>query len=309
MRAHIYKFAFCFILTSLSAGTASAWDSFGHMMVASVAYDDLTPAARTKAVQLVKLNPDYKVWIKGVAKANQNKTAFVMAATWPDAIKSKKTYTNDGEHPTNPNAAANIGYSDKLMHRYWHYIDEPFSPDGTPLAQPQLPNAQTQIAEFRKTLALSGATNKLKSYDLVWILHLVGDVHQPLHATSRFTHDLPQGDSGGNLVKLCAMPCKNELHAYWDNILGTSKSPTSAIKKATALPAPDATLAAENDESQWIQESFAIAKQSVYASPIGVGAGPFTTDPAYKAAAVTIADQQIALAGARLAKLLNLALQ
>jgi hypothetical protein len=279
------------------------------MMVASVAYDDLTPVARRKAVQLIKLNPDYKVWIKGVAKANQNKTAFVMAATWPDAIKSKKTYTNDGEHPTNPNAAVNIGYSDTLMHRYWHYIDEPFSPDGTALAQPQVPNAQTQIAEFRKTLALSGAANKLKSYDLVWILHLVGDVHQPLHATSRFTHDLPQGDSGGNLVELCAMPCKNELHAYWDNILGTSKSPTSAIKKAAMLPAPDATLAAESDESQWIHESFAIAKQSVYGSPIGVGAGPFTTDPAYKAAAVTIADQQIALAGARLAKLLNVAFQ
>jgi hypothetical protein len=305
--AYMYRIAFCLTLTVLSAGTASAWDSFGHMMVASIAYDDLTPAARKKAVQLIKLNPDYKVWIKGVAKANQNKTAFVMAATWPDAIKGKKTYTNDGEHPANPNAAANIGYSDKLMHRYWHYIDEPFSPDGTPLVQPQVPNAQTQIAEFRKTLALPSATNKLKSYDLVWILHLVGDVHQPLHATSRFTHDLPQGDSGGNLVELCASPCKNELHAYWDNILGTGKSPASAIKKATALPAPDATLAAESDASQWIRESFAIAKQSVYASPIGVGAGPFTTDATYKATAVSIADKQIALAGARLAKLLDAA--
>jgi hypothetical protein len=309
MSATIQRIALCLILTFLSVGTASAWDSLGHMMVASIAYDDLTPAARKKAVRLVKLNPDYSLWIKGVAKANQNKTAFVMAATWPDAIKTKKTYTNDGEHPTNPNAAANIGYSDLLMHRYWHYIDEPFSPDGTPLAQPQVPNAQTRIAEFRTTLASSSATNKLKSYDLVWILHLVGDVHQPLHATSRFTHDLPQGDNGGNLVELCAKPCKNELHAYWDSILGTGKSPASAIKKAGALAAPDAALAAESDESQWIQESFAIAKQSVYASPIGAGAGPFTTDPAYKAAAVAIADKQIALAGVRLAKLLNAAFQ
>jgi len=309
VNAYIYRVALCLILTFLLTGTASAWDGFGHMMVASIAYDGLTPVARKKAVKLIKLNPDYKVWIKGVAKAKQNKTAFVMAATWPDAIKGKKTYTNDGEHPTNPNAAANIGYSDKLMHRYWHYIDEPFSPDGTPLAQPQVPNAQTQIAEFRKTLGLPGAANNLKSYDLIWILHLVGDVHQPLHATSRFTHDLPQGDSGGNLVMLCAMPCKDELHAYWDNILGTSKSPASAIKQAAALPAPDATRAAESDEHQWIQESFAIAKQSVYASPIGVGAGPFTTDPPYMSAAVTIADQQIALAGARLAKLLNAAFE
>jgi hypothetical protein len=310
----IQKIAFGLILTCLLASTAAAWDSFGHMMVASVAYDNLTPAARTKVDQLIKLNPDYKLWIKGVAKADQGKTAFVMAATWPDAIKSekkgkKKIYTDDGEHPTNPNAAANVGYSDKLMHRYWHYIDEPFSPDGTPLVLPQSPNAQTQIAAFRTTLADPGATNKLKSYDLVWILHLVGDVHQPLHATSRFTSDLPQGDNGANLVALCAKPCKDELHAYWDDILGTGKSPKNAINTAATLPAPDAAHAALSDESQWIQESFAIAKLSVYASPIGVGAGPFTTNATYKTTGEMIANHQIALAGVRLANLLNAALQ
>src|SRR3974390_2951067 len=101
MNSHIHKIALGLMLTFLSAGTASAWDSFGHMMVAAVAYDNLTPAARTKAVQLLKLNTDYKTWIKGVAKAKQGKTAFMMAATWPDSIKSSKTYTDDGEHPTN----------------------------------------------------------------------------------------------------------------------------------------------------------------------------------------------------------------
>ncbi len=309
MRLHMYRTVFCLSFTLVTATTASAWDSFGHMMVAAVAYQDLTPAARKKAAQLLKLNPDYKTWIKGVAKADQNETAFVMAATWPDAIKSKKNYTNDGEHPTDPNAAANAGYTDKLMHRYWHYIDEPFSPDGTALVQPQTPNAQTQIAAFRKALASPDATDKLKSYDLTWLLHLVGDVHQPLHATSRFTKDLLQGDNGGNLVALCAKPCKSELHAYWDNALGTSKSPSAAIKKAASLPHPDTALAAVGDESQWIQESFEIAKQSVYASPIGIGAGPFSTDAAYKTQTQMIAKQRIALAGARLANLINHTLQ
>jgi hypothetical protein len=310
MTARFYKIAFGFFLTLCFAGTAAAWDSFGHMMVASIAYGKLTPAVRKKVVPLLKLNPDYPTWIKGVAKANQNKIAFVMAATWPDAIKTEtaKGYINDGEHPTDPNAGANLGYSDKLMHRYWHFIDEPFSPDGTKLVAPLAPNAQTQIAAFRETLASSGATADLKSYDLVWLMHLVGDVHQPLHTTSRFTHDLPQGDSGGNLVELCAKPCKDELHAYWDDILGTGKSPTAAIKRAATLPSPDPALAAVSDESHWIQESFRIAEQSVYTSPIGIGAGPFTTDPAYKTAATNIADRQIALAGARLAKLINAAL-
>jgi S1/P1 Nuclease len=309
MTARFYKFGLSLLVASFFATTASAWDSFGHMMVASIAYNDLTPAVRKKVAPLLKLNPDYKLWIKGVAKASQAKIAFVRAATWPDAIKSEKGYTNDGEHPTDPNAGANIGYSDKLMHRYWHFIDEPFSPDGTPLVQPLTPNAETQITVFRKTLASADAGAGLKSYDLVWLMHLVGDVHQPLHSTSRFTHDLPQGDSGGNLVALCVKPCKNELHAYWDDILGTGKSPTAAITKAATLPAPDPALAAVSDESQWVQESFHIAEQSVYASPIGVGAGPFTTDAAYKSAAITVADHQIALAGARLAKLINTALQ
>jgi hypothetical protein len=295
MSTRLYRIAFGSMLAFSFATTASAWDSFGHMMVATVAYNDLTPAVRKKVAPLLKLNPDYPLWIKGVAKANQSKIAFVMAATWPDAIKSEKGYTNDGEHPTDPNAAANLGYSDKLMHRYWHFIDEPFSPDGTPLVQPLAPNAETQIAVFRKTLASADATADLKSYDLVWLMHLVGDIHQPLHSTSRFTHDLPQGDSGGNLVALCAEPCKDELHAYWDDILGTGKSPTAAIKQAATLPAPDPTLAAVSDESQWVQESFHIAEQSVYASPIGVGAGPFTTDSAYKTAATGIANRQIAL--------------
>jgi hypothetical protein len=309
MITRLYETALGLLLASFLATTASAWDSFGHMMVASIAYNDLTPAVRKKVAPLLKLNPDYKLWIKGVAKANQANIAFVRAATWPDAIKSEKGYTNDGEHPTGPNAGANIGYSDKLMHRYWHFIDEPFSPDGTPLVQPLTPNAETQIAVFRKTLASAEAGAALKSYDLVWLMHLVGDVHQPLHSTSRFTHDLPLGDSGGNLVVLCAKPCKNELHAYWDDILGTGKSPTAAIAKAGALPAPDPALAAVSDESQWVQESFHIAEQSVYASPIGIGAGPFATNAAYKSAAITVADHQIALAGARLASLINTALR
>ena len=185
----------------------------------------------------------------------------------------------------------------------------PFSPDGTALVQPIPPNAQTQIAAFRTTLAQAGATDELKSYDLVWLLHLVGDVHQLLHATSRLMQDQTQGDRGGNLVQLCAKPCKDELHAYWDNILGTGKSPTTATKAAALLAAPDATLAAESNESQWIQESFGPAKQSVYIAPIGVGAGPFTTNSTYKTTGEMIANRQIALGGVRLANLLNAALQ
>lgn len=279
------------------------------MTVAAIAYQRLTPAAREKANALLKRNPDYGQWVAGASAENRGLIAFLMAATWPDAIKHMKGYQNDGEVPSGPDTARNIGYLDKLQHRYWHYIDKPFSPDGTKLKMPAAPNAQTQIAAFRKALASSGSSDDVKSYDLVWLLHLVGDVHQPLHATSRFDKDQPNGDRGGNDVALCAPPCKYELHAFWDNVLGTETNPAAAIRKAAALPPADPKLADVVAESAWIDESFRAAQKAVYVAPVGVGAGPFTLDEQYKTNARELAAQRIALAGARLANLLNQALK
>jgi hypothetical protein len=286
-----------------------AWDDFGHMTVAAIAYQRLTPAARTKVDALLKLNPEYGRWVAGVSEENRDRIAFIMAATWADAIKRDRRYQNDGDFPQGPDAARNIGYKDRLQHRYWHYIDLPFSPDGTKLKRPAAPNAQTQIAAFRKALASPGSSDDVKSYDLVWLLHLVGDVHQPLHATSRFDRDQPNGDRGGNEVALCAPPCKEELHLFWDNVLGTQTNSAAAIRKAAALPPVDANLAAIVEESVWIDESFRAAQRFVYAAPIGVGAGPFILNAQYKADARWLASQRIALAGARLAILLNEALK
>jgi S1/P1 Nuclease len=297
-------------LALFCATNVYAWNSYGHMTVAAVAWENLTPEARKKATALLQLNPDYKHWIVGVPAAKRAQVAFVVAATWPDLIKSETGYQNDGEEPKEPGASKNEGYTDTLQHRYWHYIDLPFSPDGTPLVQPKSPNAKTQIATFRATLSSSTASAALKSYDLAWLLHLVGDVHQPLHATSRFTKDLPQGDQGGNLVMLCSKPkCRAELHAFWDSTLGTSKDPNAAIRKAAKLTAADPQAAAIADESAWINESFEAAKATAYAPPVGVGAGPFALDAEYRKNARAVAIGRVALAGARLANLLNDALK
>lgn len=288
----------------LSAEQAHAWNSRGHMEVAAVAWSLLTPEAKQRASDLIQLNPLYKTWVKGVPAASRSKTAFVMAATWPDIIKRKAGYENDGENPQGADASRNIGYSDKLQHRYWHYVDYPFSPDGTPLEQPKVPNAEVEIAAFRSVLS-SNASDDLKSYDLVWLLHLVGDVHQPLHATSRFTSALPDGDRGGNSVTLCKKPCKNELHAFWDGLRGANNAPRPAITAAGKLdPAPN-NEAQIKSEKAWVQESFQIAKDAVYQEPVGPGKGPYTLSKSYTAQAKAIAAERVALAGARLANLIN----
>lgn len=229
---------------------AFGWDDEGHMAVAYVAYQSLTTATKARVKTLLKKNPSYRAWKNslpaGTLTADADQMIFMLAATWPDKIKRDSFYQNDGPNggdtpPNDPSASQNIGYMDKLRHKYWHFIDTPFSTDGAPLPAVPSPNAETQIVAFRATLA-SAKPDKLKSYDLVWLMHLVGDVHQPLHCATRVSATKPQGDAGGNGVSLCAAPCKDELHVFWDNLLGTSEDPPAVVTAASALPAADPGL-------------------------------------------------------------------
>jgi hypothetical protein len=292
---------------------AEAWHAAGHMMVAAVAWEQMTPAARTRAIELLKLNPDYDKWIMGVPDAAKDKTAFVRAAVWPDDIKNKSTHPtsiDDTETPTDPNAAANLGYTDKLMHKYWHYIDMPFTRDHTRLVPAQMPNAETQIKLLTSAIASTTASDDVKSYDVAWLIHLVGDVHQPLHATSRFTKVLTKGDDGGNKIKVhCTPSCGSNLHTFWDGLVDENEVPADAIAAAAMLAKAAAGPASRSDPHVWINESFTIAKASVYRKPVGGGVGPFTLTKSYMTAAKRIARTRIALAGTRLAKLFNASLR
>src|ERR1700693_4464846 len=304
--------AFMLAVILWTGAPAYGWDSEGHMTVAYVAYQRLEPATRQRVNSLLKLNPYYAKWRaaipSGTAAADADVMIFMLAATWPDEIKSDADYQDDGprggDRPDGPSSSQNIGYSDHLRHKYWHFVDTPFSQDGTALPSLPTPNAETQIAAFRAVLA-SDQPDALKSYDLVWLLHLVGDVHQPLHCTTRVSHSEPNGDAGGNLVMLCSAPCKDELHAFWDDLIGTETTPSAAIVAGGKLPAPDPTLASNKDVVVWVHESFSEAQEQGYVKPIGPGTGPFTLTPTYRAAATALAGQRIALAGARLANVLN----
>lgn len=300
----------CLVLCS---STSQAWFGFGHMAVAYVAYQKLTPEKKARVAQLLKKNPYYKTKWKaqipaGTPLDQQDLMYFMIAATWPDEIKSDSTYINDGSAngdrpPSGPNASQNIGYSDKNRHKYWHFVDTPFTQDGTaPLPAIPHPNAESEIAVLRQTLA-STRPDTLKSYDLVWLLHLVGDVHQPLHSSTRVDAGDPGGDNGGNNVKLAAPG--SELHAFWDGLPGDSSKVADAIVYGKTLAAADPLLAKKPAAADWIKESFDIAQTTVYSSPIGTTDGPFTITPEYKTKAEKIAAERVELAGERLANLIN----
>lgn len=311
----------CFAASLFGSTPAFAWNNFGHMEVAAFAWERLTPATKVKVAKLVQRNPLFDTFTDGVAASDKDRIAFILASTWPDIIKRDPEYHNDGSHngdvpPPGPDASRNIGYVDKLRHIYWHFVDTPFSPDGTPTKDATVPNAQTQIPILRAALAdPNNHDDDLKSYDMVWLLHLVGDVHQPLHATQRFTNASPGGDAAGNAVKVqCNVgSCHgaNNLHAYWNNLLGPSDStPQAAAAAAKELGEPDASRASLSDEAVWIWESVELAKKVAYHSPeVGHGNGPFQLPQTYQDNAEQVAKERVALAGARLANLLNTALQ
>jgi hypothetical protein len=290
---------------------ALCWNDFGHMTVAYLAYKRLTPHTRERVDQLLKLCPSYQAWLEKIGpdctEAERNTEVFMLAATWPDTIKGDQSYQSDGgQHgfrPEGPNASQNIGYSDHQLHKYWHFVDQPFTYDHTPLPPRIEPNALTEMATFRTVLA-SDCADELKSYDLVWLIHIVGDVHQPLHCVTRVSRAHPGGDSGGNDVKITGAGDSKNLHGLWDWILGKG-GPRDVIAFADKLPEPKAKPAANTVATTWTDEGFKLAKKSVYVSPIKKGDGPFEITDSYVSKAKAIAEQRAELGGARLAAVLN----
>jgi hypothetical protein len=316
-----FRARICLFILVLLPASGFAWGPIGHMAVDYVAYQQLTPATKARVRDLLKLNPDYPSWEKqipaGTSPSDHDMMIFVIAAVWADDIKGEPQYSDDGSDggntPDGTSSSQNTGYSDLLRHRYWHFVDTPFSSDHTPLPSLPVPNAQTQIVAFRAVLA-SSQPDELKSYDLVWLLHLLGDIHQPLHAATRVTQSDPKGDAGGNKVKLLGDAASN-LHSYWDDLPGTEckfcsdKMPCvhrAIVFGKTLKPAPQ--IAGRNiDTATWAHESFEYARTEVYETPTGPGDGPYTIVPwsNYESQAYRLAQKRIALAGARLARVLN----
>lgn len=89
-------------------------------------------------------------------------------------------------------------------------------------------------------------------------------------------------------------------------MLGGGDAPSTSIRAARNLPAAPTGPANDLNVQHWIDESFEAAKRDAYKNPpIGDGTGPFTPTAEYRARALEVAQARVALAGARLAKILN----
>lgn len=282
----------------------------GHMVVANLTYKKLKPETKARVHQLLRLNPYFDRWQKAIpedaSQEERERRTFLFASMWADDIKRDKDYVSDRiEGGTGQGLASEISdYSDKRMHKYWHYVNYPFSNDGTELPPVVQPNLETAINDLRAVIA-SDATEGQKSYAMTWLLHLIGDAHQPLHAVARVSQNEKGGDLGGNKVFVIVNGRNSRLHFFWDDILGVERQAGHIAHFAKDIPPDDSGLAAKLTVKDWLMESFDACQKLVYVDPIGEGSGPFTITEEYRNKGKEFVKKRVSLAASRLASVLN----
>jgi hypothetical protein len=283
---------------------AYSWNNTGHMVAARLAWQKLDADQRSKAIEILKKHPHYDEFLSADRPQGftEEEWVFLRAATWSDWVRNH--------------------HKEEYHHATWHYINYPFVPPGSKLDpadhQPQ-PGEQNVVRQLGVAARMVKEGNQEdQAVYLCWLLHLVGDVHQPLHATALFSEQFPDGDQGGNLayVVLHDGANKTKLHPMWDGLLGKSTSPSAigrVVQQVNTMleQNPDlikADLQAHATFESWAKESFESAKKNAYLNgrlPLGVeddDASDIEVAPDdYARNAGRTARVQIAKAGARLA--------
>lgn len=300
--------------------SSGAWNATGHQLVARIAWDQMTTATRRNVIALLRAAPadacllDLSSSDSRPLDARQREF-FMLVSTWPDIVRPK-------EEDARPCI--------RFHRRSWHFInyfwegtsgatgdDRP--KDREDIEIPEV-NAVERLTLFRP-LAVCGATpcgteQEDRATTLAWIVHLVGDIHQPLHTSARVTSrpDEREGDQGGNLFKLDTSSAPLSLHGYWDGVVDRAIPQQPAESQLAYLDRVAARIVAKHPPVQmsgrlrpgdvvaWSREGLETTKRAVYPRTLRRGQPPGDT---YQARALAIAEEAIAIAGYRLGDLLN----
>ncbi len=259
----------------LASPTTRAWGPEGHHIVARVALSRMTPEA------------------KQAAQALLGSEDFVAVSTWADEIRSQRPETYN-----------------------WHFVDIPFGEMKYDAARdckatPQGDCAVAQLERARKDLLDASLPADRRREALKWLIHLVGDLHMPLHA-------IDNHDRGGNdvPVTLVGQPppdpgVRVNLHSVWDSRIIAIRNPDEAgyvDSLATAFQGQQ-LYGTPVDFTAWAEQSHQIAVEYVYTypgfTPGAPPAAPVALSKEYQDAARLAIDHQLELAGVRLGALLN----
>jgi hypothetical protein len=290
---------------TVTAQPVRAWDATGHEVIARIAWDAMTPETRAKAVALLAAAPPDAdlaslLPVDSRPQAVRERQLFELAATWPDIVRDK-------------NVPARY---EKYHHGKWHYINHFWEqgPHGAPRDRtdlsPDPENVVERLHHFERSLGETSRPAAERAVDLAWVLHLVGDIHQPLHTSARVTADAPRGDEGGNLVKITD---QESLHWYWDQLVSkrfqkrASESQEAYVERVARtferrFPAASQRSKLEAGRFEdWVAAGYATSKSIVYRGVVP-GREPGRS---YRRRAFRTVEPRIALAGYRLAEFLQ----
>ena len=157
-------------------GQALAWGPEGHAIIAEIAEARLEPAARTQVAQLLSL---------------EDHQHLDEVASWPDAVR-----------PRRPETAP------------WHFVDIPLTATAYD-ANRDCVGGDCVVAQIQRFAAVLGDRNAApqdRLEALKFLVHFVGDIHQPLHCETDLTNfPPPQGDRGGNDIHLTYFHRSNQF--------------------------------------------------------------------------------------------------
>lgn len=238
---------------------AHAWGPRGHQAVAHVAAMNLSSRARAQVAEL----------LGGDAEA-----MMAISANWADEIRDARPHTGA-----------------------WHYVNLKITGDLRYRPLRDCPRDACIIAQIAQAEAvLRGRAPRAQKVEaLKYLIHFVGDIHQPLHAADN-------DDRGGNRVHLRWRGQRITLHHFWDDDMVTmqGRDPRTIARAIdTATPAAQKYILGTGTPVAWAERSAAIARDTIYPK---AGRSPTQGEAAAHA---RVARQQLARAGYALAARLN----
>ena len=314
---------------------AWGWHNAGHMTIARIAYLELSDKQKIQIAHILQAHPHYRRFLAAErpAEVGENEWAFLRAAIWPDWVRPDwPRFMKEKARPDGEEVAS------KYHRGPWHYINLPFVvPENPPVTAPKdLPppdydaegepgHVLTALQRAMKVLRAADMSDEYKAVSLCWLLHLAGDLHQPLHAVTYVSRQFPQGDLGGNLFLVAVKrgePAVN-LHFFWDAQLFAPAASyqdvvarTEELRRAPDLQRSKLSELGADSFKVWADESFELARKVAYREGRLQGArvrdkaelktieAPVLPDD-YAGAAAQVSARRMALAGYRIADRLN----
>lgn len=296
------------------------------MQIAILTWERLPKVSRLQFARLLRSHPRFAEdfegrmpkAVQGGSSAERDKWLFAHASTWPDIARGQPAYHRPTWHYVNvplfATDAARLGMEAAVLKRVNTGGDLPASPRESQL------NVTQAIGLNRARLGDASISAGERAVALSWLLHLVGDVHQPAHAAAMFTpRGFPKGDRGGNRVEVGT----RNLHALWDAALGTGDTMATVRRRVRLLQGQSRfrarcrTAADALAPTLWVEESHGLARSAVYTAPVlkafqdnEAAARPadqvrVTLDASYREAMAVHAQGRAIAAACRLAALLT----